>query len=149
MPNYSQNMYQWLKRNGYAQQYEHAGIYQITIDGKTVYIGKSTDMLWRLAQHCSAMKLSKAHKYQVLREAKQHGHTVSFSVVYYARSTQKPDVVNEIGAVEGEYIRKYRPLLNEQIPCADDWRKYENNPAAASVTLEELLKSKPDKYSHF
>lgn len=106
-------------------------------------------MLWRLAQHCSAMKLSKAHKYQVLREAKQKGHTVTFSVVYNAKSIIMCDIVEEIGAAEGEYIRKLRPPLNTQIPHADDWRKYENNPAAASVTLEELLKSKPDKYSQF
>ena len=149
MANYVDNMYQWLKRNGYAQQYEHAGIYQITIDGAVAYIGKSTDMMWRLAQHISSMKLSKSHKYQVLREAKQKGHTVFFSVVYYAKSKRMCDIREEIGIAEGEYIRKYRPLLNEQIPCADDWRKYENNPAAASVTLEQLLKSKPDKYSQF
>ena len=146
MPNYSQNMYQWLKRNGYAQQYEHAGIYQITVDGAVAYIGKSTDMMWRLAQHISSMKLSKSHKYQVLREAKQKGQTVTFSVVYYAKSKRMCDIREEIGIAEGEYIRKLRPPLNTQIPHADDWRKYENNPAAASVTLEELLKSKPEKF---
>ena len=24
---YAENMYQWLKRNGYADKYDHAGIY--------------------------------------------------------------------------------------------------------------------------
>ena len=132
-------MYQWLKRNGYARQYEHAGIYQITIDGAVAYIGKSTDMLWRLAQHISSMKLSKSHKYQVLREAKQKGHTVTFSVLYYARSKLKTDIVNEIGAAEGEYIRNLRPPLNEQIPCAADWHKYKYNPTAAVAKLEDII----------
>ena len=140
MPNYSQNMYQWLKRNGYAQQYEHAGIYQITIDGAVAYIGKSTDMMQRLAQHISSMKLSKSHKYQVLREAKQKGHTVTFSVVCCAKSKRMCDIREEIGAAEGEYIRKLRPPLNTQIPHADDWRKYDYNAASQTITLEEILK---------
>ena len=29
---YAENMYQWLKRNGYADKYDHAGIYCIKID---------------------------------------------------------------------------------------------------------------------
>lgn len=49
MPNYVENTYHWLKRKGYAQQFERAGIYQITIDGIVVYVGKSDNMLWRLA----------------------------------------------------------------------------------------------------
>ena len=96
-------------------------------------------MLWRLAQHCSAMKLSKSHKYQVLREAKQKGHTVTFNVVYYAKSKRMCDIMEEIGAAEGEYIRKLRPPLNTQIPHADDWRKYVRNPSAATITLEEII----------
>ena len=27
--------------------------------------------------------------------------------------------------MEGEYIRKYRPVLNTQIPKADNWRSYD------------------------
>ena len=27
--------------------------------------------------------------------------------------------------MEGEYIRKYRPILNTQIPKADNWRSYD------------------------
>ena len=61
MANYAENMYQWLKRQGYSEVYERAGIYEITINGITAYIGKSTDMLWRLAQHYAALKLSKEH----------------------------------------------------------------------------------------
>ena len=35
---YAENMYQWLKRNGYADKYDHAGIYCIKIDNIIVYI---------------------------------------------------------------------------------------------------------------
>lgn len=136
---YAENMYQWLKRQGYSEAYERAGIYEITINGITAYIGKSTDMLWRLAQHYAALKLSKEHKYQILREAKQKGYTVSFRVLCYAESTNKADIIEEIGKAEAEYIRELRPLLNTQIPHADNWRKYDYNAAAATVTLEEIL----------
>ena len=140
MANYAENMYQWLKRQGYSEVYERAGIYEITINGITAYIGKSTDMLWRLAQHYAALKLSKEHKYQIMREAKQKGYTVSFRVLRYAESTNKADMIEEIGKAEAEYIRELRPLLNTQIPHADNWRKYDYNAASQTVTLEEILK---------
>ena len=38
---YRENMYNWLKKNGYADKYEHPGIYCIKIDQILVYIGKS------------------------------------------------------------------------------------------------------------
>ena len=140
MANYAENMYQWLKRQGYGEAYERAGIYEITINGITAYIGKSTDMLWRLAQHYAALKLSKEHKYQIMREAKQKGYTVSFRVLRYAQSTNKADIIEEIGKAEAEYIRELRPLLNTQIPKESNWRKYEYNAASQTVTLEEILK---------
>ena len=140
MATYAKNIYQWLKRQGYGEAFEHAGIYEITIDGATAYIGKSTDMLWRLAQHYASLKLSKSHKYQILREAKQQGHTVSFKVLCYAKSKRKSDIDEEIGAAEGEYIRRLRPPLNTQIPHANNWREYDYNPAALTVTFEEILK---------
>ena len=94
----------------------------------------------RLAQHCSSMKLSQSHKYEILREAKQQGHVVSFRVLYYAKSERVYEITEEIGAAEGKYIRQLRPPLNTQIPHADNWRKYDYNPAALTVTLEGILK---------
>lgn len=47
--NYTDNMYAWLKRKGYATKYEHAGIYCIKVGGRIVYIGKSHNMLKRVA----------------------------------------------------------------------------------------------------
>ena len=47
---YSENMYRLLrKQRGLCKKYEHAGIYSISIDDKLVYIGKSHNMLKRLA----------------------------------------------------------------------------------------------------
>ena len=48
---FEQRIYQSLKRKGLAPQFERAGIYAILLDGKTVYIGKSVNMLARMAQH--------------------------------------------------------------------------------------------------
>ena len=48
---YAENMYEWLKRKGYAPKYDHAGIYCIKIDDAIVYIGKSHNMLKRVSQH--------------------------------------------------------------------------------------------------
>ena len=48
---YIDNMYNWLKRKGYGDKYEHAGIYCIKIDDEIVYVGKSTNMLKRVSAH--------------------------------------------------------------------------------------------------
>ena len=106
-------MYNWLKRNGYAPAFDHPGIYQITIDGIIVYIGKSRNMMWRLAKHNARIKYPDNHKYRILAEAKRKGHCVRFEAIYDAKSTNYLDMVEEIGANEGYFIRKYRPPLNE------------------------------------
>ena len=59
-----------LLRKGYGPALDHAGIYRITIDDIIVYIGKSTNMLERLAEHYVSMKNPKGHKYKILAEAK-------------------------------------------------------------------------------
>ena len=48
---FEQRIYQSLKRKGLAPQFERAGIYAILLDGKIVYVGKSVNMLARMAQH--------------------------------------------------------------------------------------------------
>lgn len=49
MARYEDNVYNWLKRKGLDKKYEHAGIYCIKIDSQIVYIGKSHNMLKRVA----------------------------------------------------------------------------------------------------
>lgn len=120
-------------------KFEHPGIYCILLDGKPVYVGKSKNMLLRMAQHYTKMAEPTDHKYRLLAEAVRLGHTIRFRVLYYALSKDKAAIENEIGEKEGEYIRKYQTPLNYQIPKAEDWRKYDTNPQAQRITLQELL----------
>ena len=46
---YEDNMAAMLRRKGYAPKYDHAGIYCIYLDDTLVYIGKSINMLERVA----------------------------------------------------------------------------------------------------
>lgn len=140
MNNYVKNIYSWLSEQGYAPEFDHAGIYRITIDGIIVYIGKSKNMMWRLAEHYVAMKLPEGHKYIVMSEAKKKGHHVRFEKIYDAKSTLPSEIEEEIGEAEGRYIRQYMPPLNTQIPKESDWRKYDYNATAVVITLEEILR---------
>ena len=47
--NYADNVYAMLRRRGLSPKYEHPGIYCIKLDGQIVYIGKSENMLVRVA----------------------------------------------------------------------------------------------------
>ena len=64
---------------------------------------------------------------------------MDFDVLYYAKNQRYWDIVEEIGQKEGEYIRQYRPVLNTQIPKAEDWHKWELNRVNAREALKLLL----------
>ena len=49
------------------------------------------------------------------------------------------DKLVEIGEKEGEYIRLHTPILNTQIPKAEDWKKYENKVVDAREILQEIF----------
>ena len=138
MENYAENAYHWLKRKGLAPKYEHAGIYCIKIDDKIVYIGKSKNMLRRIADHYVGIRTGSEKKYRIMAEAQRKGHAISFDVLYYAQSRRQADKIQEIGQKEGEYIRAYMPILNTQIPKEADWRKWENNDVDARVILKQF-----------
>lgn len=138
MASYSENMYNWLKRQGLAAKYEHSGIYCIKIDQKIVYIGKSTNMLRRVAQHYVGIKTESEKKYQVLAEARRRGHNINFDVLYYDKSGNYVKRIVEIGEKEGEYIRQYTPALNTQIPKAEDWTHFDVREIDAEKILNEL-----------
>ena len=126
MGNFFENTVAWMERKGLANKYRHAGIYCIKIDTDIVYIGKSANMLRRIAEHYVGIKTGSEKKYRILAEVRRRGHPITFDVLYYAKSRRLVDRLAEIGEKEGEYIRKYKPILNTQIPKADDWNKYEN-----------------------
>ena len=125
MANYETNMYNFLKRKGLADKYEFAGIYCIKIDNDIVYIGKSHNMLKRVAQHYVGIQKQSELKYRILAEAQRKGHTINFDVLYYATESGYNAVKDEIGTKEGEYIRQYKPALNTQIPKETDYRKFD------------------------
>lgn len=139
MANYVDNSYNWMKRKGLANKYEHAGIYCIKIDNTIMYIGKSINMLHRIAEHYVGIQTGSIKKYRILAEAKQKGHEIEFDVLYYAKSKGKTDLLEEIGEKEGELIRKYLPLLNTQIPKAENWRQYETRDINAGEILQAIL----------
>ena len=122
---YSENMYNYLKRCGFAEKYEHPGIYCIKLGDEIVYIGKSKNMLERVSQHYVGIKTCSECKYRVMSAVQNLGYTITFDVMYYASSVGQENIENEIGSMEGEYIRKYRPKLNTQIPKADDWHRFD------------------------
>ena len=136
---YAENMYEWLKRKGYGEKYDHAGIYCIKIDDTIVYIGKSHNMLKRVSQHYAAIQGQTEKKYRIFAEAQRKGHSINFDVLYHAAETYYPAVKDEIGQKEGEYIRQYKPILNTQIPREDDWRKFDVCAVDAREVLKELL----------
>ena len=139
MASYEDNVYNWLKKAGYADKYEHAGIYCIKIDETVVYIGKSYNMLKRVAQHYAAIQKPTEKKYRILAEAHRKRHAINFDVLYYAKAQDYSSIMAEIGEKEGEYIRQYKPILNTQIPKEDDWHKFDVNTLDAREILKTIL----------
>ena len=137
MPNYETNMINYLKRYGYDKKYNFAGLYCIKIDDEIVYIGKSHNMLKRVAQHYVGIKCQSELKYRILAEAQRKGHTINFDVIYYANQNEYNAVKDEIGIKEGEYIRKHKPILNTQIPKETDYRKFD----VCRVQTKNILKT--------
>lgn len=136
---YEVNMYNYLKRKGLAPKYEHAGIYCIKVDEQIVYIGKSHNMLKRVAQHYVGIKCESELKYRILSEVQRKGHSINFDVLYYATRQGHYSIDDEIGEKEGEYIREYKPLLNTQIPKVEDWRLFDIEKVNAKEVLNTLI----------
>ena len=129
-----------LRRNGLSPKYEYPGIYCIKLNERVVYIGKSLNMLERIAEHYVGINTGSERKYSIIKEASQKLNCpVAFDVLYNAQKTNNEDVIDEIGQKEGELIRQYRPLLNTQIPKAEDWRKWKVKPINAEEVLKLLL----------
>ena len=139
MGNYVDNAYSWMKRKGLAQKYEHAGVYCIKIDSHIVYIGKSANMLRRIAAHYANIQMGTEKKYRILDEARRKGHNIGFDVLYYVKSKRYADKLAEIGNKEGKYIRKYNPILNTQIPKEENWERWDTKSVDAKSILESIL----------
>ena len=74
-----------LRRRGLAPKYEHPGIYCIKLDDQIVYIGKSKNMLERIASHYVGIRQGSELKYRILWEAREKlDCPIQFDVLYYA-----------------------------------------------------------------
>ena len=78
-------------------------------------------------------------KYRIMAEAERKGHPITFDVLYYAKSRRYADKLAEIGEKEGEYIRHHKPVLNTQIPKAENWETWDINEVDARAILQMLL----------
>ena len=133
------------------EKYRGAGIYSIKIDDILVYIGKSQDLLERVAEHIAEIQNIDQHssnKYKVIAQAQRMGHKVSFDILYYSPFTSGNEMLDDIGFNEGKYIREYLPFLNIQIPNENDYKKYTYNKRAKYITLDSILYEGKLKNSH-
>lgn len=97
-------------------------------------------MLERIAAHYVGTKTGSELKYRILKEAREKLNCpIGFDVLYYAQTEKKEDIIEEIGQKEGELIRQYRPLLNTQIPKAENWRHWNVKKLNAEEVLRLLL----------
>lgn len=121
---------------GLKNKYNRYGLYKIEVNGKLVYIGKSRDMLTRVANHMFGIDYdTKSNKYVYLRAARETGYRISFDVLEY---TEEDDV--KLGQAEAAAIHKYRPVLNKQLPAFDGSNKWKKNMRAWNLTYEQFIK---------
>lgn len=127
----------WAGKEDYlVEKYQHPGIYCIKMDGHIIYVGKSKDMLGRIYDHMRILvseNLPKENKYRIIRESKVKGHNISFDVLKYTTYDE-----DDLGGTERDYIRELRPVLNAQIPHADNWRKWDTDKRAKYITLTQI-----------
>lgn len=124
-----------IVNKGYKDKYDHYGIYCIKVDGKIVYVGKSRNMLKRIAQHMTDIEYNEdKNMYVVLRELKID-HSISFDTLLV---TKEDD--DEMGFAEARAIRHYQPCLNIQYPKLDNYHSFEYRRLAKHITAEQVLK---------
>ena len=123
---YVDNVREMFRRKGLGDKYEHPGIYCIKLRGQIVYIGKSQNMLERIASHYVGINTGAAKKYKIIWDVAQELNCpIEFDVLYYAQEMSKDEITEEIGQKEGELIRQHLPPLNTQIPKETNWRTWE------------------------
>lgn len=121
------------------ERYQRAGLYSISIEDKLVYIGKSRNMLKRLSAHMANTEFDKAHKYQILRQARDRGLRIQFNPIYYSQAITEQMIDDDIGYKEAEEIRRHLPPLNYQLPLLDNYHRFEVNKRANTIQLSDIL----------
>lgn len=82
-----------------------SGVYTISIDGKIVYVGESSDLWNRAKQHRSNILNSNKVWYPLCRKFCERGHNITFKVV----EAVEPQLLRE---KEKQYIAVYHPMFN-------------------------------------
>lgn len=85
-----------------------SGIYSISIDGRVVYIGQSTDLYNRALSHRYNILNSQELWYPLIKKFLERGHEISFNVI---ESVNPKNLKQK----ERDYIFLYQPLFNQQL----------------------------------
>ena len=93
-----------------------SGIYTISIDGKIVYVGESSDLWNRAKQHRNNILNSDKVWYPLCRKFCERGHNITFKVV----EAVEPRLLRE---KEKQYIAICHPIFNLQ----DNPQKFTGN----------------------
>lgn len=118
---------------GAKDKYDHYGIYCITVDKKIVYVGKSRNMLKRIAQHMYEIEYNnKKNMYKVLKQLKST-HQIGFDVLTVTDEDDK-----QLGRAEAYAIHHHNPCLNIQHPHLDDYMKYDYDKRAKNISAKEV-----------
>lgn len=139
---YVDNLYQtYCKNPDMVKKYLCAGIYGLAINGQIVYVGKSNNILHRMAEHYADVQHpeEKEHKYEILNQASKRNIKYTVWKLYKASSTNTADLEKELGERESFFIHKYAPPLNYQIPSKEDYHSFTVQKRAQTITLDELL----------
>ena len=82
---YEQNVRAMIRRRGKEEKYKAPGIYCIKLDGRIVYIGKSINMIDRIAAHYVGIQNCETLKYHIIsKAATMLDCPIEFDVLYYA-----------------------------------------------------------------
>lgn len=130
------------------EKYQKPGIYCIKINDIIVYIGKSRNMLQRLADHTLEImdgRNHKTNKYRVLYQAMtREDCKVSFDFLCSVAPGMDQETIDKILAEhEALHIDYHKPPLNYQLPKVGDPNHRNTNRKAKTITLDEILY--PDK----
>lgn len=117
-------------------KYQSPGIYSISVNNHLVYIGKSKNMVNRIASHmyninCKEAQEAKAKKYRFLRAIKEE-YPIQFDVVEYGEEG------DDIGNKEALWINKLEPILNLQIPKLENYHSYVVNKRVKELGYKEF-----------
>lgn len=127
-----------LLKQLYPDLWNRGGVYCIYVQDQPVYVGKSKELVFRLASHYfQIFHLPPTdHKYDVIQQAvKRWGKDcVSYEILSVS------DDKDKIGYTEAYYINQYNPPLNIQIPSLKNYMLYKSR-SINNITVDNLLKT--------